>query len=103
MILTELQDYVREHRRVSLEQLSRRFGIPPPALRGMLDRLALKGRVRRLDRPPSCSGCRICPDAALEFYEWIDADCSAPPSPCSGTSASCGLDPGHPPPVAAAT
>lgn len=87
MILTELQDYVREHRRVSLEQLSLRFDIPPAALRGMLDRLARKGRVRRIDRPPSCSHCRICPDAALEFYEWADAGRSPPPSPCPGTAA----------------
>lgn len=70
MILTELQTYVREQQRVSLAQLSVRFGVQPPALHGMLDLLARKGRVRRLDRPGQCSSCNVCPEDQLEFYEW---------------------------------
>lgn len=77
MILMELQDHLRTERRASLAQLSSRFGIEPGALRGMLDRLVAKGRVRRLDRPVRCSSCRVCPDEALEFYEWAAG--AAPP------------------------
>lgn len=86
MILIELQDHLRLERRASVAQLSARFGVEPSALRGMLDRLELKGRVRRLERPLRCSGCRICPDEALDFYEWAVANAapSAPPE--------CGVD-----------
>lgn len=83
MILTELQDYLRDHRRASVQQLSQRFRIQPAALHGMLDRLARKGRVRRLDRPSRCSGCHVCPDSALELYEWVDGvvvPCSVAPA-----------------------
>lgn len=85
MILIELQEHLRTERRASLAQLSTRFGAQPDALRGMLDRLVAKGRVRRLERPLRCSGCRICPDEALEFYEWFSA--GPPPSPPE-----CGVD-----------
>lgn len=86
MILVELQDHLRAERRASLEQLSQRFDAQPDALRGMLDRLVAKGRVRRLERPMRCSGCKICPDEALEFYEWSTAQdpLSSPPE--------CGVD-----------
>ena len=47
-----------------------RFGVEPDALRGMLNRLIRKGRVRRLPSPQLCGGCRICAPEALEFYEW---------------------------------
>lgn len=77
MILMELQDHLRAERRASVAQLSTRFGVEPGALRGMLDRLVAKGRVRRLERPGRCSGCRICPEEELEFYEWAAA--AAPP------------------------
>jgi hypothetical protein len=86
VILIELQDQLRCERRASLAQLSMRFGIEPAALRGMLDRLVDKGRVRRLERPLRCSGCRVCPDEALDFYEW--AATGSPPSPAP----ECGVD-----------
>jgi len=70
VILTELQGYVRRRERVSLAELSTAFGAQPDALRGMLDRLVAKGRIRRLQRPARCAGCTICPREALEFYAW---------------------------------
>lgn len=82
MILIELQEHLRGERRASLAQLSERFGSQPDALRGMLERLVAKGRVRRLERPLRCSGCRICPDEALEFYEWLSAGPSPAPPEC---------------------
>jgi hypothetical protein len=84
VILSELQSYVRARDRVSLAQLSLRFGAPPDALRAMLDRLVAKGRVRRLDCPPLCTGCRICPAEALEFYEWALVAPAVPPAPACG-------------------
>lgn len=84
MILMELQDHLRAQRRASLAQLSVRFGAQPDALRGMLDRLVAKGRVHRLERPVRCSGCRICPDEELEFYEWSTVPASSSPPACGG-------------------
>lgn len=97
MILTDVQEYVREQRQVSLEQLARRFDVQPAALRGMLDRLSLKGRVRRLERPDRCTGCRICPEAALELYAWAGAApaddrppaCPRAPVPAAGGCSRC--------------
>lgn len=86
MILIELQDHLRSERRASLAQLSARFGVEPAALRGMLDRLVAKGRVRRLERPLRCSGCKVCPDEALDFYEWAVAGVAPSPAP------ECGVD-----------
>lgn len=85
MILMDLQEHLRTERRASVGQLSARFGVEPGALRGMLDRLVAKGRVRRLERPSRCSGCRICPEEALEFYEWA----SPGPPPAAPV---CGVD-----------
>jgi putative ferrous iron transport protein C len=83
MILTELQGHVRSRERVSLAQLSASFGIQPDALRGMLDRLVAKGRIRRLQSPGRCSGCTLCPPEALEFYEWAAASPASPPPRCA--------------------
>jgi hypothetical protein len=85
VILTEVQERVRDQRCVSLADLSGHFEVEPEALRAMLERLVRKGRVRRLARPGACGGCRACPDEALDFYAWADdpAACAAPA--CSGS------------------
>ncbi len=83
MILTDLQGYVCARERVSLAQLSARFDAQPDALRGMLDRLVAKGRVRRVAPAARCGGCRICPSEALELYEWAAAAPAAPPPACA--------------------
>ncbi|MGE5637044.1 MAG: FeoC-like transcriptional regulator [Nocardioidaceae bacterium] len=85
MILTDLQHHLRSEGRASLAQLSLRFGVEPEALRGMLGRLVAKQRVRALPRPARCAGCKICPDTALELYEWAAA-------PSAGRALTCGGD-----------
>ncbi|MCB2100706.1 MAG: FeoC-like transcriptional regulator [Rhodobacterales bacterium] len=73
MILAEVRQYVGDRHRVTLADLSNRFGVAPDALRGMLAVLVRKGRVRRLPRPASCGdGCCKCAPEALEVYEWIE-------------------------------
>jgi len=73
MILTEIQTYLDDRGRASVAELETRFDVAPDALRGMLDRLAAKGRVRKLPRPSRCLGCDLCPPEDLEFYEWAAA------------------------------
>jgi hypothetical protein len=79
MILAELADYLARHRRAALLDLSCRFESSPEALRGMLERLERKGRVRRLAGGAPCAGtCGKCDPASLETYEWLGRDQDAP-------------------------
>ncbi|MDY6938109.1 MAG: FeoC-like transcriptional regulator [Cyanobacteriota bacterium] len=72
MILTELQDFVIDSRRVSLAQLKLHFRMEGDALRQMLSKLVRKGRVRQLPMPDRCDGCTCCDLETIEFYEWIE-------------------------------
>jgi predicted ArsR family transcriptional regulator len=71
MILQELQHYLRGHRATTLAELAAHFHISPDALRGMLDRLICKGRIRKRESK-QCGGCHSCAPETLELYEWID-------------------------------
>ncbi|MCW6034928.1 FeoC-like transcriptional regulator [Spirulina subsalsa FACHB-351] len=72
MILTELQQYLRQHKTTTLDELSCHFAIAPDALRGMLSQLVRKGRVRQLETK-KCGGCHSCSPEALELYEWVNS------------------------------
>lgn len=70
MILSQILDYIRTHRRVSLLDLQHRFHAEPEALRAMLATLERKGRVRRLPSGTVCGGgCSQCGQTAPELYE----------------------------------
>lgn len=69
MVLSEVQRYVRDRKKVSMSELQLHFHIAPDALRDMLERLIRKGRVRR-EEGKLCGGCRSCQPEAIEFYEW---------------------------------
>lgn len=72
MILSELTGYLAEHKRVALLDLSYRFESSPDALRGMLEVLERKGRVRRVEGGAACTkGCTKCNPQTLETYEWL--------------------------------
>lgn len=90
MILAELQAYLDDRGRASVAELATRFDVAPGALRGMLDRLAARERVRRLPTPVKCVGCQLCPPAELEFYACGSAGGdveSAGPAGCSASAA----------------
>lgn len=70
MILTDIQKYLQEQGRVSLAQMELKFRMDNHALRGMLDKLIRKGRVRKMP-VKKCSGCASCAPEAIEFYEWV--------------------------------
>ena len=71
MILSLLQNYLRDHRAASLTQMEASLGVPADALRGMLDLLERKGRAQRLPRAQRCHGCTLCDEKVLEFYRWM--------------------------------
>lgn len=73
MILSDLTDYLAQHKQAALVDLAHRFGSSPDALRAMLGVLARKGRVRRIANGAACaSGCGLCDPASVETYEWIE-------------------------------
>ena len=73
MILSELRDYLRQKRRVALQDLMRHFDIEADALRGMLQQWIRKGKVRQIQPNSACgSSCCKCDASLIEFYEWLD-------------------------------
>jgi predicted transcriptional regulator len=70
MILQDLQSYLRNHPSTSLEELARHFQTDTDTLRGMLNLLIRKGRVRKLVGK-QCGGCHSCAPESLEFYDWV--------------------------------
>lgn len=71
MILSDLTNYLSEHRRAALLDISHRLDSDPQALRMMLAMLERKGRVRKLPAGTTCGGgCTKCDPASVEIYEW---------------------------------
>lgn len=72
MILTRVSDYLRQHGRASVVDMSYGLDTAPDALKGMLATLERKGRVRRLPSGTACGkGCCKCDPHAVELYEWV--------------------------------
>ena len=75
MILSDLCDYLRTHRRAALIDMAHRFETDPDALRGMLEKWIAKGRVEKLPLGTACgNGCGKCDPATTEIYEWVSGD-----------------------------
>jgi putative ferrous iron transport protein C len=74
MILTDLQTYLAEHHRVALIDLENHFHMSGDALRGMLQKLVRKGRVKKLETSQKCGHCNDCEPDCLEFYQWLGKD-----------------------------
>ncbi|MGB5427633.1 MAG: FeoC-like transcriptional regulator [Gammaproteobacteria bacterium] len=75
MILTELRQYLSQHKRVVLVDMSCHFEIEAEALRGMLNTLEHKGWVTRLPGGTGCgNGCSKYDPASVEIYQWVSKD-----------------------------
>lgn len=73
MILSRIEQYMRDHRRSALTDMAISLDATPDALRSMLGILERKGRVRRLPTGTACGGgCNKCHPATVELYEWND-------------------------------
>ena len=73
MILSQVSDYLRHHRRATLTDMAHALDATPDALRGMLAALERKGWVRRLVAGAACGGCSKCSGASAELFEWVNA------------------------------
>jgi len=70
MILSDVASYFSRNGRACMADLTVRFEMEPPAIRGMLDLLVAKGRIRRIGQNGACGGCAKCDPERLEVYEW---------------------------------
>ena len=73
MILSDLKDFMLEHRVVSIEDLIIHLDTDPDTIREMLEVWIRKGKVRKIeDMEKICHKCPQCQMMAGEFYEWIE-------------------------------
>lgn len=73
MILARVESHLRERKRASLTNLAETLDTHPEALRGMLDMLVRKGRIRRLPSGTSCGGgCSKCRPETVELFEIVN-------------------------------
>jgi hypothetical protein len=71
-MILELQNYLAQKQKVSIAELETHFRSHPDALRGMLNKLVHKGRVKPVkSESTKCGGCTHCDTKAFEFYEWV--------------------------------
>ena len=71
MILNEVQNFLSQKKKASLADMQLHFRMDGNALRGMLNKLIRKGRVRKMEDGKKCGGCHSCEPEAIEFYEWV--------------------------------
>ena len=71
MILSEIQNFIKQQGKTSIAELEMKFKIDSSALRGMLDKLIRKGRIKKMGEGQKCGGCKSCAPDAIEFYEWV--------------------------------
>lgn len=71
MILSQVSDYLKTHRRAALHDMALGLDATPDALREMLAVLERKGRVVKLAAGSACAGgCHKCSPDSVEIYEW---------------------------------
>lgn len=70
MLLSRLTEYLERQGRASLAEIAVGVGAEPGALRGMLELLERKGRIRRLPPASRCGNCSGCAQGAADVYEW---------------------------------
>jgi hypothetical protein len=70
MILSELRDYIRDRRRVTLTDMALRFDREPDAIRAMVSRWIAKGKVAKVEGTRCGKTCCGCAPPAQEIYEW---------------------------------
>lgn len=72
MILSEIKNYMIQHKRVTLGDLACHFDTEPEAMKGMLGQWIRKGKVLKLNEQAGCNKTcgKCCDGAAMEIYEW---------------------------------
>ena len=70
MLLSDINRYFAANKRACLADLVAHFNAEPDAVMAMLDVLAAKGRISRLNSGVNCGGCTQCDPNRLVIYEW---------------------------------
>ena len=71
MILSELKNYVKSRRQVSLKDAALHFDVEPDAIRGMLDFWVSKGKISKHSSAAACAGgCACSFKEDQEMYVW---------------------------------
>ncbi len=70
MILSDLKDYVKSRRQVSLKDAALHFDVEPEAIRGMLEFWVNKGKIRKYSNQADCGGCSCSFQEDRELYAW---------------------------------
>ncbi|ATA24154.1 hypothetical protein BIY26_01205 [Brenneria goodwinii] len=72
MSLIELRDYVRQQKKVSLQDISSAFHTDPGVIEGMLDIWVQKGKIRlhQAESGGKCGSCCSCDKGLSQYYEW---------------------------------
>ena len=78
MILSKIKQYLQQQGQVSLAEIALHLDTPPEAVKGMLETLLRKGRIRRQQLSSACgSSCCKCDSAVTELYEWAGSASTA--------------------------
>ena len=72
MILSDIKQYLIQHKRVTLGDLANHFDTEPEAMKGMLDHWVRKGNIVELAATSACNGkcAKCCCEPVAEIYEW---------------------------------
>ncbi len=71
MILLDIKKYIIDHKRVSMQQLSKSFNMDADALRPILQVCMRKGQVRLCSKLDGCAKCNRCSPLMTEIYESV--------------------------------
>ena len=70
-MLKQIQEFLKNRRGACLSDIATHVGADPQAVSGMLEILAAKHRIRKIDNAmPKCGGCTHCVPQSLIVWEW---------------------------------
>jgi len=71
MILTEVRNYLQQHGHASVRDIALHVDADNGAVRGILDHLTHKGRVRKIKANSACgTSCCKCDAGIIAVYVW---------------------------------
>ncbi|MGK2889237.1 MAG: FeoC-like transcriptional regulator [Candidatus Malihini olakiniferum] len=72
MTLIELRNFVKEKRRVSLQEVSQKFHVETGVVEGMMEIWIQKGKIHSHENASGdCSGCCSCEKGLQLYYDWV--------------------------------
>lgn len=69
-MLTKIRDYIRQHERVTLDDIALHFNITPELAAQQISHWEVRGMVEQIQSGHSCSGCGGCRTNQRIIYAW---------------------------------